>query len=148
MELIHTSPEAIETGTITDGGMFGECLCFSANEYVMTVAPTVYVYSLDIAESDIINVSQLHDDDIVSDIARVLLIDDDDAERVLDGRDTAFDFGGEGEDDWWVQGKQGECAKKMGYRAARGEDEQGAVYIVPMTGREGDLTLERMDDFR
>lgn len=93
-----------------------------------------------------ISVNDLHDGEIIADIMRVLEIDEDDAERVLDGRDTAFDHGGEGEDDWWVQGKQGECAKKMGFKACKAYDEQGAVYIVPMNDMVSELKLERIDE--
>ena len=45
-----------------------------------------------------------------------------------------------------MQGKQGECAKRMGFEAAKGRDEQGHVYIVPMIDRENDLVLERVDN--
>lgn len=135
MKLIHTSP--VEIKEINKNGLFADCLFFSGEEYAMgNVAAT---YTLDIEEDKIINVRDLYDEEIIADIMRVLDIDEDDAERVLDGRDTAFDHGGEGEDDWWVQAKQGECAKKMGFEACRAEDEQGAVYIVPMFGRENDL---------
>ena len=86
------------------------------------------------------------DGDILSNVySEVLEISEDDAERVLDGRDTVWEHGGGGEFDWWVQGKQGECAKKMGFEAAEGRDEQGHVYIVPMFDRENDLVLDRVD---
>ena len=143
MKLIHTSPAEIKE--IKTNGMFCDCLFFSVDEYTMTQASTVYVYSLEQDDEKIISVSELHDDEIISDIASVLEIDEEDAERVLDGRDTAWDHGGDGEDDWWVQAKQGECAKKMGYEACEAEDEQGTVYIIPMIGRKDDLNLERID---
>ena len=86
------------------------------------------------------------DGDILSNVySEVLEISEDDAERVLDGRDTVWEHGGGGEIDWWVQGKQGECAKKMGFEAVEGRDEQGHVYIVPMFDRENDLVLDRVD---
>ena len=43
---------------------------------------------------------------------------------------------------WWLQGKRGECAVKMGHDGCEDEDEQGTVYIVPMTGREKELILK------
>ncbi len=140
MNLIHTSPK--EINEINNSGMFGDCLFFAAEEYTMTQANTVYVYSIEIEEDQIVSVRDLYDEEIIEDIARVLEIDEDDAERVLDGRDTAWDHGGEGEEDWWVQAKQGECAKKMGFLACESEDEQGVVYIVSMSGKEKELKLE------
>ncbi len=143
MKLIHTSPEEIKN--IHSKGLFSDCLFFSATEYTMTQSKTVYVYSMEQDEEKVISVRELHDKEIIEDIARVLEIEEEDAERVLDGRDTAWDHNGDGEDDWWVQAKQGECAKKMGYEACEAEDEQGVVYIIPMTGRVGELNLERTD---
>jgi hypothetical protein len=51
---------------------------------------------------------------------------------------SGFDFGGAG---WAVQALQGQAAKLLGYTAAESEDEQGTVYIVPMTGKLQDLEL-------
>ena len=45
------------------------------------------------------------------------------------------------ENDWWLQGKRGECAVTMGFDGCEDRDEQGTVYIVPMKGREIELTL-------
>jgi hypothetical protein len=61
------------------------------------------------------------------------------AEALLDGRENAEYL--EAEDSWWLQGKKGECAVKMGYDGAEDMDEQGTVYIIPMMGRENELTL-------
>jgi hypothetical protein len=135
MKITHTSP--VEITKITNSGLFDDCLFFSDDEYAMgKVAAT---YTLEIEEDKIIDVRDLHDEELIAHIASALDLDEDDAERLLDGRDTAFDHGKEGDDDWWIQAKQGECAKKMGYEACRAEDEQGVVYIVPMLGRESDL---------
>jgi len=142
MKIIHTSPEKIEN--INNKGIFGDCLFFSSEEYTMTQSETVYVYSLEISEEQICHVSDLYDEEIVAHIANVLSISHEEAENVLTGRNTAWDYGGDGEDDWWVQGKQGECAKKMGFESAESIDEQGTVYIVSMTGRECDLVLVRV----
>ena len=143
MKLIHTSPNEIKE--ISKCGMFDDCLFFSCSEYVTTQAKEVYIYSIEINSDKMINVSDLHDDEIIENIADALDVDSDVAERMLDGRDNAFDHGKDGEDDWWLQAKQGECAKKMGYEAAKSQDEQGAVYIIPMLSRENDLILERVD---
>ncbi len=135
MLVIHTSP--VEITEINKSGMFDDCLFFSDDEYAMgKVAAT---YSLEIDESAVIDVFDLDDEEMIEHIASVLEIDTDDAERVLDGRDTAMDHGADCDMDWWIQAKQGECAKKMGYEACRAVDEQGVVYIVPMFGRESDL---------
>lgn len=44
-----------------------------------------------------------------------------------------------------LQGKRGECAVKMGYDGCEDVDEQGTVYIVPMFGREKELTLVELN---
>jgi hypothetical protein len=137
MKLFHTSPEKIEK--IHENGMFGDCLFFSSEPYYMTMSKKPVVYSIDLDDNDVVSVRDLFDEEIVSRIAEVMEIDEEDAERVLDGRDTAFDHGHDGEMDWWVQGTQGECAKKMGFSAVESQDEQGTVWIVPMFGREKDL---------
>jgi len=133
--VIHTSPSEIKA--ISKDGLFNDCLFFSDEEYAMGNVGAVY--SLDINEDKIVDASDLHDDEIIAHISSALDVDTDVAENLLDGSDSAIEHGLSGEDDWWIQAKQGECAKKMGYEAVRGEDEQGTVYIVPMLGRESDL---------
>ena len=138
MKLLHTRP--VEITKITNTGLFDDCLFFSSNEYAMGAVRAVY--SIEIDDDKIIEVGELYDDEIIAHIASALDVDAEAAERMLDGRDTAFDHGKDGEDDWWIQAKQGECAKKMGYEACEAQDEQGTVYIVPMSGREKDLVRE------
>lgn len=140
MKITHTSP--VEITNIVKTGVFDDCLFFSDSEYVMTAADVVYVYSLDIEDESLISCYELHDDEVIEDIIRVLDVDAEAAESMLCGDTTAFDNGLVGEDDWWIQAKQGECAKKMGYAGCISEDEQGTVYIVPMFGREKELKLE------
>ncbi len=144
MKLYHTSPTKIET--INESGTFGDCLFFASEIYVMTEAKTIYTYSIEIKDSEVINVSELHDDEEIKRIAEVLGVNENNAERMLDGRDTAFDHGGDGEDDWWIQGIQGQVARKMGYKACESEDEQGAVYIISMKNMENKLKLENIDE--
>jgi len=142
MKIYHTSPEKINK--ITKTGVFGECLCFSDDIYFMTQAETPVVYTLEIDEEKIIDAFDLDGKSVIKDIADYFDTNDEHAERILDGRKVVGALDGyDGEDDWWVQGKQGEAAKNMGYEAARGEDEQGTVYIVPMFGREKDLIEEK-----
>ena len=78
--------------------------------------------------------------DVVAEIAERFEIDVDAAESLLDGSDSVWnhDFS-DAENDWFIQTKRGECAKKMGFDGCKDHDEQGAVYIVPMFGRESIL---------
>lgn len=143
MKLFHTSPEKIEK--ISKFGMFGECLFFSSSVYVMTAVEDYITYSIEINEDDVIEVGSFfhHDEweklnDIVQHIMDVCECDEEEAQDYLDGSEHHED----GEMDWMIQGLQGDAAKVLGYRAAQSEDEQGAVYIVPMFGRESELKLE------
>ncbi|MBF4443735.1 hypothetical protein KLK36_07355 [Vibrio anguillarum] len=107
----------------------------------MTASRTCYVYE---ADFDCVRASQLYDDEIIADIARYFDVDESTAESLLDGTQNEWcldDFDCEGENSWWLQGKRGECAVKMGYDGCEDEDEQGTVYIVPMAGRESELKL-------
>ena len=140
MTIYHTSPKEIKE--ITKNGLFDDCLFFASEPYFMTQAENPIIYSLEIDESEIIEVSKLYEENIIKDISNYLEVDLEDAERVLDGRDMAFDYSGDCEDDWYVQKKQGECAKLMGYRACESIDEQGVVYIVPMYSFEDKLVRE------
>lgn len=139
MKLYHTSPDKIEK--ISKNGMFDDCLFFANDPYFMTQASNPVVYSIEIDESKIIDVYDLDERSVIENIMEVVEVDEDDAERLLDGRDTAFDHGKDGETDWWVQAKQGEAARMMGFEACRARDEQGTVYIVPMFGREKELII-------
>ena len=135
MQIIHTSP--VEIKEITKTGLFDDCLFFSADEYAMgKVAAT---YTLEINEDKIVDVSDLYNEDVINNIVEALDVTEEEAQSLLDGSATAYDFGKDGEDDWWIQAKQGECAKLMGYEACEAQDEQGAVYIVPMLNRINDL---------
>ncbi|WP_345888487.1 hypothetical protein [Shewanella algae] len=139
--MFHTSPNKIESGSINNNGVAGSCLFFSDDVYVMTASNSYYVYE---ADFDCVRASHLHDDEIIADIARYFNVDESTAESLLDGTESEWcldDFDCEGEDSWWLQGKRGECAVKMGYDGCEDEDEQGTVYIIPMLGRENELKL-------
>lgn len=138
--MYHTSPTPITPGTINKFGIAGDCLFFSDDIYVMTASVTVYVYQ---AAFDCVDASQLYDAEIVAEIAEEFDCDTDTAQRLLDARCNAFDVADEdaGEKDWWLQGKRGECAVKLGFDGCEDQDEQGAVYIIPMFGRESQLKL-------
>lgn len=138
--MYHTSPVEIKEGSINKNGIAGSCLFFSDDIYVMTASDTYYVYE---ADFNCVNVSQLHDDAIIAEIASYFNCDVELAESLLDASENEWnqEFGCNGEDSWWLQGKRGECAVKMGFDGCKDEDEQGTVYIVPMLSREHELKL-------
>jgi len=137
MLLTHTSP--VEITKIEKHGLFADCLFFSVDEYAMGQVEAVY--NLEVAESAIIEASQLDSAEIVADITMALDCTEDEAFEMMTGSIEAQDITGDCEDGWYIQAKQGEAAKLMGYEACESQDEQGAVYIVPMFGREKDLIL-------
>jgi hypothetical protein len=139
--MYHTSPNRIEAGTIKSWyGVAGDCLFFADDIYVMTQANEYYIYE---AHFYCVRASELYDNDIVVEIAERFLCDQELAESLLDasadGWEQEFEF--TAEDSWWLQGKRGECAVAMGYDGCEDTDEHGRVYIVPMSGRESELTL-------
>lgn len=138
--MYHTSPNKIIEGTINSYGVAGDCLFFSDSIYTMTENSTVYVYE---ADFDCVRASQLHDEKIILEIADRFNCDYKLAGSLLDASECEWKqcFNCDGEDSWWLQGKRGECSVKMGFDGCEDEDEQGVVYIVPMTGRENDLKL-------
>lgn len=138
--MYHTSPSKITAGTIHSFGIAGDCLFFSDNIYTMTAAKTVYVYE---ADFECVRVSQLYNEEIVQEIAEHFNCDTELAEMLLDGSESEWeqDFDCDAEDSWWLQGRRGACAAAMGYDGCEDRDEQGTVYIVPMSGRESELTL-------
>lgn len=137
MKMYHTSPSKIQSGSINRFGIAGSCLFFSESIYSMSAA-SVYVYE---ADFDCVRASQLHDKEIIEEISVYFEVDTDTAESLLDGSANEWDYGADADGSWWLQGKRGECAVKMGYDGCEDRDEQGAVYIVPMLGRENELKL-------
>lgn len=136
MRIYHTSSEQITE--INEDGLFNDCLFFSHDVY--SLGSYTHVYAIDIEEEEIINVSQLHDTDIIAHIASVLECDTETAESILDGSiPSVCDIDADPELDWFIQAQQGECANVMGYKACRSTDEQGTVFIVAMFGREKEL---------
>lgn len=135
--MYHTSPVKIEK--INKCGIAGDCLFFSDSIYQMSSA-SIYVYE---ADFDCIRASQLHDEEIIQEIAERFSCDVELAESLLDGSESEWnqDFDCDADMSWWLQGRRGECAVKMGYDGCEDEDEQGTVYIIPMFGRESELNL-------
>ena len=141
--MYHTSPNIISEGTINSYGVAGDCLFFSDKIYFMTARGSCYVYE---ADFECVRASQLHDEVIIAEIAEYFCCNVELAESLLDASENEYnqDFECDGEDSWWLQGKRGECAVKMGYDGCEDEDEQGVVYIIPMTGRESELKLKKL----
>lgn len=135
--MFHTSPNQIEHGIINNDGIAGSCLFFSDDIYRMSES-SIYVYE---ADFNCIITNKLHDETIIEEISDRFNVDVEIAECLLDGSENEWDHGADGELSWWLQGKRGECAVKMGYDGCEDEDEQGTVYIVPMVGREHELNL-------
>lgn len=138
--MYHTSPHLITEGSINKDGVAGDCLFFSHNEYHMASA-SIYTYE---ADFECIEACRLDDEEIIAQIAEYFNLDEDTAYDLLtadinEWRLEGFDT--DAEDSWWLQGKRGECAVKMGYDGCEDIDEQGTVYIVPMFGREKELKL-------
>ena len=99
-------------------------------------------YILQIDDDEIIEQRDLYDTCIIDEITDTLDVDADTAESLLDGSLELCDTDSyDAEDDWWLQGILGKCAKKQGYTAVRSEDEQGEVIIVDMLGKENDWKL-------
>lgn len=140
MKLFHTSPNKIEK--VSKFGNFDDCLFFSTNVYEMSAGETI-TYSINADEMRFINASDLHDSEVIAEIAERFEIDLDDAESLLDGSDSVWnhDFA-DAENDWFIQAKRGECAKGMGFDGCKDHDEQGVVYIIPMLNRESILVEE------
>ena len=80
--MIHTSPNKIEPGFINNDSIFGSCLFFSSDAYVMTRAERYYVYEAEF--ENIVNASQLYDEEIISEIADRFNVDEETAESLLD----------------------------------------------------------------
>ena len=138
--MYHTSPVQITEGMINTNGISSDCLFFSDDIYVMGASGAYHVYE---ADFDCVRASQLHDEDIINEIADYFSCEPELAESLLDSSENEWnqDFDCEGGDSWWLQGKRGECAVKMGYDGCEDVDEQGTVYIIPMQGRESELNI-------
>lgn len=143
IKMFHTSPNLISNNSINDKGIAGDCLFFSDDVYVVTMSDIVYVYEADFT---CIAVNELHDEEIIEEVSYKFDCDAQLAENLLDGSENewnqAFDI--DAEDSWWLQGKKGECAKKMGYDGCQDVDEQGTVYIIPMKNKENQLELKEV----
>ncbi len=138
--MFHTNPNKISSGSINKHGIASDCLFFSDDIYFMSAKGPCHVYE---AEFNCVPASQLSDEEIIKEIAEYFGCEHELAESLLDASENEWsqEFDCDGEDSWWLQGKRGECAVKMGYDGCEDEDEQGTVYIIPMAGRESELKL-------
>lgn len=143
--MYHTSPNKINKGDINEFGIAGSCLFFSDDVYVMTASSEYFTYE---ADFNCIPAYKLHDEEIINEIAEEFDCDAEVAESLLDASMNHWELFNEDDDalykaekSWWLQGKRGECAVKMGFDGCEDQDEQGTVYIVPMLNREDELTL-------
>ena len=155
----HTSPD--EIAKIDKAGKFVSNLFFSDEPYFMTEAANPKVYSMDLNEDDLLEVSRLPYMDLTDDqngiyrqyieeVKDKFSIEDDDlAEDILTEAENVYsiadDLGIEPEDladaSWGVQRLIGDMANDMGFKGALATDEQGEVLISNMLNREGELNL-------
>lgn len=133
--MFHTSPN--KEIKINELGVAGSCLFFSDDVYQMS-GESAYVFE---ADFDCVSASKLHNEEIIEEIAAYFDVDLETAESLLDASESEWEHGADADMSFWLQGKRGECASKMGFDGCEDEDEQGTVYIVPMMGREGELKL-------
>ena len=133
MIITHTSPAEI-TAIDSIGGCAGNgTLFFSTNDYVMGAVTAIY--DLDLSDDEIISASQLHDEEIISEIAELFEVESDIAESLLDASEDEWEiFDCDADKSWALQGLRAECAQKMGYVACEDTDENGAVYMIKMNG--------------
>lgn len=137
--LWHTSSE--KNIKVNKDGTFGDVFFFANEPYYMGDPGKRQVYALEIDENDVIDTFDLEDREAIRQLKYLYDIDDDDAYDVLTDRKQIQDIIDDptGEAGWRVQQIQGEAAKREGYEAARGRDEQGTVYMMPMFGKESRL---------
>jgi len=143
--LYHTSPT--EIATITADGTYGSCLCFASEPYVMTAAGSHVTYTIEIDDDSIVEASAFRIidspavDAAVIEIAELVGCDENTALDLLSERislcETECSFSAES--DWAIQRIAGECAAALGYRGVELTDEQGALYLLDMLGREAEL---------
>ena len=138
--IYHTSPSQITS--IHNKGLFGDVLFFSNNVYEMAAAN--FVYSVDAEELSFIEPCQIADEVTTQEVMAYAKVDEDTAFDLLTGDVDAYDICDDCEDaadlSWKIQYFQAQAAKRMGFDGCKSRDEQGAVYMIPMFGRESLLT--------
>lgn len=146
-ELFHTSPERITK--ITKDGRFGEFLFFAGQPYYMTASANAVLYSIDADELNLVEASQVFYQDwdcmaaIVAEFAAKWDVSEDDAVEVLSnqdvytsGRAESMDWEDAQEMSWDAQLYVAKCAKAAGFDGVEVFDEQGAAYLIDLSGKE------------
>lgn len=144
MKVIHTSP--VEITEIHNDGLFGDCLCFSHNEYAMGAVQAVYEIELDkskIIDANCLELDGIHEQEAISEILRCydFFTENEAFDLLCDKKyvnsKIVENIGGDSfaEVGWHIQRLQGMIASKDGFDAFKSTDEQGTVFIVPMSGK-------------
>lgn len=152
--LYHCSPSKIEKIN-SNYGQFDGALFFSLQPYSLSHSP--YTYEINLSDDQIIEVSSLEcqesvdeikdlasrylELEICDDVASELLNADESIFDLLESESSDVDFMDASEFDWALQGIQAKAANNMGYTAAQGYDEQGAVYIINLVNKEHLISL-------
>ena len=140
--IYHTSPSEIKE--IHNKGMFGDVLFFSNDVYEMAEAN--FVYSVDDDKLSFIEPCQIDNEETIQEVMAYAEVDEDTAYDLLAGDVDAYDICDDYEYaadlSWKIQYFQAQAAKRMGFDGCKARDEQGAVYIIPMFGRENLLNEE------
>lgn len=150
MNLFHTSPQKIET--IKNSGIFSGALFFSCDIYYTQQSKNSVVYTINVNEQNFASLYDLEpSDQIIDDIKHMFNalfnqdIDNDEALDYLLEDENIFDQGldceSASEFSWFIQGMQAKTARDQGFLGVESEDEQGAVYIINMVGKEDLLEI-------
>lgn len=142
LTLYHTSSSGITEIDPVGGCCDNGTVFFSPNIYYMG-NHNGPVYSLDIEDSEVIEVCRLCEDELaIEAIEDCLEVDRSTAIELLCGETSIYDVKGPdcADESWWLQGQQAESAERLGYTFAQSEDEQGSVYMTVLNQK----TLERM----
>ena len=138
--IYHTSHSEIKE--IHNKGLFGDVLFFSNNVYEM--ADANFIYSVDSDELSFIEPCQIDNEETLQEVINYAKVDEDTAFDLLAGYIDAYEICDDCEDaadlSWKIQYFQAQAAKRMGFDGCKSQDEQGAVYMIPMFGRESILT--------
>lgn len=145
-DVYHTSPEMITS--INKLGVFGSFLCFAIDPYVMTNGD-YYTYQLSIDDSKLIKAGHLfyHEDaaklaPLVSEFCQRFGIEDEDlAEEIISERESEWHHleNCDAEASWECQLFTARAARMLGYEGCIMQDEQGALFMIDMLGRESEL---------
>ena len=147
LELHHTSHEILTK--VDKYGRRNGFLCFSGDVYIMTGSKTVYVHTIEIDKSEIIEASSLfyHEDaakldSIVLEVMSLADCDEDTAIAILRQKECDVPSA---ELVWELEGYTCACALALGYRGVSFQDEQGCCWMINMSGFESDMSVRLLD---